>query len=70
MWLQSATDTFFLSPQSPRQEVSAYRDECKALEADARLHDTVSIKQVRGRGQGVAAGDRAWGQGAGAAMTG
>eukprot|EP00198_Chlamydomonas_reinhardtii_P009865 XP_001699202.1 hypothetical protein CHLREDRAFT_206137 [Chlamydomonas reinhardtii] len=26
--------------QKIQQEVSAYRDECKALEADARLHDT------------------------------
>ncbi|KAG2433095.1 hypothetical protein HYH02_012798 [Chlamydomonas schloesseri] len=31
--------------QKIQQEVSAYRDECKALEADSRLHDTVSIKQ-------------------------
>ncbi|KXZ46897.1 hypothetical protein GPECTOR_39g391 [Gonium pectorale] len=31
--------------QRIQQEISSYRDECKALDNDERLHDTVSVKQ-------------------------
>ncbi|EFJ46521.1 hypothetical protein VOLCADRAFT_105503 [Volvox carteri f. nagariensis] len=31
--------------QKIQQQISSYRDECKALDNDARLYDTVSIKQ-------------------------